>query len=431
MACRLTWGLCGIVCLCVSLPAQEAAQRGKEEPGGGIRRAKIKKLDLDRMMLTLTVGNKDEEFLLTERTQVLGARGKDLKDRLQGFKEGSPIFFKTEKRDGKEVIVGLKLDDGKTGQPAPIPRVDTSRLKPLTELGTEEYQGFKGGLYPDGKNERPAAHEAAGRALAGQVQPLDREGKPSADGKIVLLSVGMSNTSQSSDGFRRQLAEEKARNPRLVFVNGAQGGMTAAAIQDPEDNRSGSRYWNTVDERLKAAGVSREQVQVIWIKQADARPTEGFPGYARKLQGELTRIAQLLPGRFPNIKLVYLSSRTYGGYARTPLNPEPYAYESGFAVKWLIEQQIKGDPSLNHDPKKGRVKVPWLSWGPYLWANGSRKRADGFSYREDDFVGDGTHQSRSGQEKVGKLLLQFFKTDSTCQPWFLPAGSDANAPGKE
>jgi hypothetical protein len=45
----------------------------------------------------------------------------------------------------------------------------------------------------------PADHEAAGLGLAKQVQP-STPGKPSKDGKIVLLSVGMSNTSQSSQG---------------------------------------------------------------------------------------------------------------------------------------------------------------------------------------------------------------------------------------
>ena len=112
-----------------------------------------------------------------------------------------------------------------------------------------------------------------------------------------------------------------------------------------------------MDSRLAAAGLSRAQVQAVWIKQADAGPKEGFPGYARKLQRELERIVVLLHDRFPNVKLVYLSSRTYGGYATTRLNPEPYAYESGFAVKWLIEQQIKGEAALNCDPKKGAVKA--------------------------------------------------------------------------
>src|SRR5207249_1794375 len=108
--------------------------------------------------------------------------------------------------------------------------------------------------------------------------------------------------------------------------------------------------------------VTRAQVQVIWIKQADIAPQEGFPGYAKKLEGELSNIVQIFPKRFPNAKLVYLSSRTYGGYATTPLNPEPVAYESGFAVKWLIERQIKGEDGLNYDAKKGHVKAPWLSW---------------------------------------------------------------------
>jgi hypothetical protein len=199
--------------------------------------------------------------------------------------------------------------------------------------------------------------------------------------------------------------------------------MTASIIQDPNDKGPGTHYWTKLTGHLEAAGLSPAQVQVIWIKEADAGPREGFPGYAKKLQAELTRIVQLLPARFPNLKLVYLSSRTYGGYAKTPLNPEPYAYESGFAVKWLIEQQVEGDPALNYDAAKGPVKAPWLSWGPYLWANGATKRADGFSYEESDFAEDGTHESASGQQKVGQQLLQFFKTDSTTRSWFLRSGT--------
>jgi hypothetical protein len=320
-------------------------------------------------------------------------------------------------------LVGVALAVGalpaqQGGQPA-RPRVDTSQLKPLTELGAAEYQGFAGGLYPNGANERPEAPEAAGRRLAAQVQPLDADGRPSPDGKIVLLSVGMSNTSQVSQGFQRLLAADHDRNPRLVFVNGAQGGMTAAAIQDPNDGRTGTRYWTVVDENLKTAGVTRAQVQAVWIKQADAGPSQGFPAYAKTLQAELTRIVQLLPGRFPNLKLVYLSSRTYGGFAKTPLNPEPYAFESGFSVKWLIERQLQGDAELNFDPTKGPVKAPWLSWGPYFWANGATKRSDGHFFAEGDFAADGTHLSPAGQEKTGRLLLQFLKTDTTARPWFV------------
>jgi hypothetical protein len=320
---------------------------------------------------------------------------------------------------GGDSLVGIRPVDAKAGGERAIPKVDTSKLRPLTELGKDKYQGFAGGLYPGGENARPAGHEKAGVEIARLIRPLGPDGKPAADGKIVLLSVGMSNTSQASEGFARLLRGEADKNPAVVFVNGAQGGMTARAIQYPDDNGTGTRYWTTSDQRLKQAGVTPLQVQAVWIKQADAGPSSGFPRYAQTLQAELKSIVQVIAKRHPNARLCYLSSRTYGGYAKTPLNPEPYAYESGFAVKWLIEEQLKGDKDLNFDPAKGPVKAPWLSWGPYLWANGSTKRADGFSYQESDFADrDGTHESPAGQEKVGKELLKFFSTDSTTKPWF-------------
>ena len=387
----------------------------------GIQRGKIKKVDADKGSLTITTEDgEDQSFGLANDAKIIDAGGKPLPDGLKdkAFREGVRVFFKAAKRDGKPVLVGLKLAGN---APAADPRekpqkVDPAGLVPLTELGTSLYKGFPGGLYPDGKNERPAAHEAAGVALARQVQPLDAEGKPSPDGKVVLLSVGMSNTSQAFTAFMRAARGDQGINPRLVLVNGAQGGMTAARIQDL-NSPSGQKYWSVVDDALKGGGVSRAQVQAVWIKQADAGPDQGFPRYAQTLEAELSRIVQLLHKRFPHLKLVYLSSRTFAGWAKTRLNPEPYAYESGFAVKWLIEKQLKGDPALNFDPAKGAVRAPWLSWGPYLWAKGTPRR-DGFVYEEGDFAQDGTHESPAGQRKVAQLMLQFFKTDSTTQPWF-------------
>ncbi len=112
--------------------------------------------------------------------------------------------------------------------------------------------------------------------------------------------------------------------------------------------------------------------------------------------------------RFPNLHLVYASSRIYAGYATTPLNPEPYAYESGFAVRWLVQ-----------DRQAGRLKGPWIAWSPYLWADGMRGRRDGLVWACEDFRADGTHPSRSGAEKVSEQLLRFFKTDPSAKRWFL------------
>src|SRR5262249_12957833 len=153
-----------------------------------------------------------------EKTKFKDAAGNAIKDGLKDkrFKEGVAVMFLARTQDGKEILFGMKLaGDGKGGPgPGQAPeKVDLSRFKPLTEMGTDKYGGFKGGLYPDGKNERPAGHEVAGLALARKVQPLDADGKPNADGKIVLLSVGMSNTTQVFREFQRIANKDEDKNP--------------------------------------------------------------------------------------------------------------------------------------------------------------------------------------------------------------------------
>ena len=125
--------------------------------------------------------------------------------------------------------------------------------------------------------------------------------------------------------------------------------------------------------------------------------------------------------RFPNLRIAYISSRIYAGYASTPLNPEPYAYESAFVVRWLIQDQIKG----NRMPK-----LPVLLWGPYLWADGEKgRKIDDLVWKPEDLGPDGTHPSDSGRRKVAELLLRFVKTDPTAKVWFVGKGLAAKSKG--
>src|SRR5438874_7669568 len=149
-------------------------------------------------------------------------------------------------------VLLVALDTARSQQPD---RTGFPDLKPLTELGTDKYQGSPGGLYPDGKNEPPLAHLALGLAFAKQVQPRNRVGNPDAEGKIVLLSIGMSNTTQEFSAFMQLAQADRQKKPRLTLVDGAQGGMAAAQICD-ESSNSGKRFWTTVDQRLKNAGVT-------------------------------------------------------------------------------------------------------------------------------------------------------------------------------
>ena len=105
------------------------------------------------------------------------------------------------------------------------------------------------------------------------------------------------------------------------------------------------RAWLEADRRLVAANVSPNQVQVAWVKLANIRPTGDLAEHGRKLQRDTLVVLQNAKVRFPNLRIVYLGSRIYGGYSTRPLNPEPYAYEGAFAVRWLIQDQIKGEAS--------------------------------------------------------------------------------------
>jgi hypothetical protein len=128
------------------------------------------------------------------------------------------------------------------------PARESTGMIPLCDLGASLYQGEQGGLYPGGLNAPPAAHLAAGLAIAKKIVPLDSAGHPSRDGRIVLLTIGMSNATH------------------------AQGSQTAALIARPE-----AKYWSIPPARLEEAGATPAQVQAIWLKQANGMPKEAFP----------------------------------------------------------------------------------------------------------------------------------------------------------
>lgn len=306
---------------------------------------------------------------------------------------------------------------------APAAR-ETTGLVPLTEMGEGLYKGQTGGLYGQGRNVPPESHLKAAQVQTALIVPRDAQGNPSDTGKIVLISQGMSNTTQEFSVFKKIADADPNKSPRVVIVDCAQGGMAAHQWAYPEvvvkQNRPSP--WEVMDQRLRAAGVTAGQVQVVWLKQAQIGPAQlgEFPAHAQSLQKDVAVILRQLKVRFPNLRLAYLSSRIYAGYAATPLNPEPYAYESAFSVRWLIESQVANDPNLNCDPAKGEVKAPLLLWGPYLWADGTKARqGDGLAWNRDDLGPDGTHPSPAGRQKVADLLLKSFQTDANTISWFV------------
>lgn len=98
-----------------------------------------------------------------------------------------------------------------------------------------------------------------------------------------------------------------------------------------------------------------------------------LPAHARALQADISAILNIAKAHYPNLRVVYLLSRAFGGWSgRSSGSPEPYTYESGFGTRWAVQSQIQGGAQLNYEPARGEVKSPLLMWGPYLWRKAIR-----------------------------------------------------------
>lgn len=375
----------------------------------------IKKVDADKGVLYIFANGQDRTVKIDKEVKVLGLDGKALPDGLKAkeLKEGAEVTVTVERGGNEPIIKAIRLGNHLKGK-------DTSKdggkptigLKPLTEMSaTDKYKGEDGGLYGGGKNDPPDAHLAAAKKETAKIVPLDADGKPAKEGKIGLVSISMSNATQEYSLFKQIADRDEAKSPRVAIVDCAQGGQAMAQWVDPK-----AKAWTEADRRLTAANVSPKQVQVIWVKLANVGPKGELTDHGKKLQKDTLAVLQNAKARFSNLRIAYLGCRIYAGYATTALNPEPYAYESAFVVRWLIQDQMKGNADLSF----ADGKAPLLLWGPYLWGDGiTPRQSDKLIWERKDLAGDGTHPSQSGREKVANLLLSFFKTDPLASGWFV------------
>ena len=341
----------------------------------------------------------------------------------------------------------------------------------LTNMtASQNYLNFQGGLYENSSDTVPSDHDAAGKAAAAAIQPLDQNGNPSITGAVVFLGIGMSNATQEFSAFQAAAATNSAVNhTSLAIEDGASGaatacywtvaqGQTGAACPAAMGVLLDNQYDRVRDTVLATATkapsapagcggppnltpcLTEKQVQVLWIKNANPRPgianertlcdatvsgcvndsgTEAIL-YESQL-GQIIRAAKL---RYPNLKQVFLSTRIYAGYATQGLSPEPYAYEYGYSAKWLIEAQVLQERTGTVNAVAGNMSytsgsAAWTAWGTYLWANGTIANSNGTTWLTSDFQSDGTHPDAQGATKVVNLLMSFYTT-SPYTPWFRP-----------
>jgi hypothetical protein len=72
------------------------------------RRGMLKKLDIERRTVVVTIDGTDHELTLTEDTQVPGGHGRNFTEKFRAFREGSGVEFKALAREGRQIVQGIR-----------------------------------------------------------------------------------------------------------------------------------------------------------------------------------------------------------------------------------------------------------------------------------------------------------------------------------
>ena len=219
------------------------------------------------------------------------------------------------------------------------------------------------------------------------------EGTPPNLGSIpmdgILLCFGMSQANYECSGSPPggPGGWQSISTIPIPVVNGARSGWDTRDIIEQPDI-----FWDEVEQQIRQAGYTNADVVLMWGKNATRVYECPVPctveAETAVLQSHLEAIQDQAEARFPNLIAGFHSSRVYGGWC-DPANPEPFAFNTIFAVEGAVADETK-----------------WFV-GPYIWA-GETPRDDGLFYARGDFIADGCHPSVAGTLKVADELNQFF-----------------------
>ncbi len=265
--------------------------------------------------------------------------------------------------------------------------LETEDLVPLTATN-----GL--GLY-DGGNTMPPTH----RAVAPAVGPIA--------GTVGVVALGMSNTMREWASFAALAKNSCSLKPTLTLANGALEGVSMRDWAAPH-----GRAWEMAKNRIRRNGLDPISVQIAWVKMGSKAHHLSNRTAVERVQQErrwLKTILEQASEHFPNLRQVFMTSRSYAGYSQTPEHHEPVTgFDNGLAVRGVVADSIGG------------LTAVWTAWGPYLWANGRSVRIDGHNWEPVDFTADGVHPADPGARKVGRLLMRFFQGEPLTACWFEP-----------
>ncbi len=313
-------------------------------------------------------------------------------------------------------------------------------LVPFMDLQTDTYLGYQAGLYPGGTNYLTGAHLKSGKTIAKGIKPLDGDGNVNyGDGVVLVAGFGPSVPGHIYNKFVEHVrtpSEKYDLNPCMDAINMCVGGKDIGFAT--ADSTSDDYFEGLIDD-IYSIGYTPEQIQIGWMyfnaKGLTVPPI--FPDKALETKDLDILFINKAKEHFPNLKIMYISARHYGGYADTTIVEyyslaEPTSYQNNWTVKWLIEDQINHtNPYLEY--KGANPKSPYLLWGPNFWCDGDLKRFwDDKKYvcELSYSLSDGYHLSDQQDSKdaldildvmyYGEIGKQFAKNSviwENCIPW--------------
>ncbi len=312
---------------------------------------------------------------------------------------------------------------------------------PLTDLGAGYYMGYQGGLFPGGSNTDPNPHFNDGKNISKQIKPLDTLNNIDyINGMIALIGIGASVASDPFNVWKEEMnatdwpGVNKCLNTKGNFI----GGKTMNDMLDPE-----SDYWSNFLSGLANKNIAPNQVQVAWMLLMSETDTNDLDYFIDTVSSQYIYILHKLLDICPNLQQVFISGMHYSGYTapehkRYNYIREPYAYWNNLAIKNVIGRQINGDTALIYS---GAGKnAPFITWGPYFWADGINPRmTDSLTWTcdnfRDDTIGGGFHLKDEYKFKESDPIADYFMNNAITKIWYKNsaswAGCDAARFGEE
>lgn len=264
------------------------------------------------------------------------------------------------------------------------------------------------GLY-DGTNAMPEAHRKAGEEIARTIVPLNAKGQPDPNGKIKIAAIGHSVPARIFRSFEEtvlaELQQEGIVNPKVELVSCCRGGTTGWE-------------WAETITGVKKECVCTADLQVLiteftWVGAHGSKRDKTIDEMKDKTLQDLIDIATTAVQCAPNLKMIVLNSDPYMGWAST--HEPSHAYEEAFIFRRAIMEQINGNPDFSF--KEGSFKIPYLTWGAYLW-----NPDDPFKL----YASDSVHLSPEGGDVNAHRTAQALLENPVTSIWFSNSGHTAS-----